>query len=128
MIPSRLIKCLALAATLTAADLPKDIFERERAIGSQPGIDRLLADVELGRPEAESRLEAWLKGHPNASRNKRLTSYQILCAAYFRQQLFADGVRVCTAAETIEKGSAGNMVDLHQAYLAIGPSRWSRPP
>lgn len=124
MRPRYLAACIVFVIGLTAASFPKDIFERDRSIRkAEP--DRLFADLELGWPGAEERIESWLKANPKAARDDRLTGYQLLCAAYFRRQLFRQGVKACSAAEAIEKGSAGNMVDLQRAYLGAGPSRWS---
>lgn len=121
-----LVAALSLAlAAVQATALPADIFERDRAIGATPGITRSIADLLLGRPDAARKLETALAaGH--GSSDQRLEAYQRLCGFYFREQRFADGVRICSAAEGIEKGSAGNMIDLHRAYLAgAGPAKWS---
>jgi hypothetical protein len=94
-------------------------------VGAKAGIDRLVTDIVLGRRGSEERLETWLKENRRGASDDRLTGYQILCGAYLREQRFRDGVRVCTAAETIEKGSASNVLGLHQAFATVGPAHWS---
>ena len=116
-----------LVALAVGASLPADMFLRDRAIGPGRGADRLVLDVQLGRAGAEDRLETWLRDNPRAAKDARLTGHQVLCGAYFRAQRFADGIRACTAAESIEAGSAGNMLGLQQIFLTAGPAKWSGP-
>jgi len=115
---------LLLLGTAPSAELPRDIFVRDQVIGSQPGIKRLMADLLLARPRAASALEKALARGAGV-RDDRLDAYLQLCGFYFREQLYASGLRSCLAAEAIKKGAAANMIDLHRAFQQVGRVRWS---
>jgi hypothetical protein len=121
----RLAALLLMAPAMAGAAPPQDIFLREAATHHGRRFDRLVADIELGRGGAELRLERWLRAHPGAPRDDRLTGYQTLCDTYLREQRFDGGVRACAGAEQIDKGSTSNLVDVQRALAAIGPARWS---
>jgi len=113
-----------LMAIAAPANLPTDIFVRDAALGSMRGTDRLIADVELGRPGAEQRLEGWLRRRDVAGPAK-LDGFLTLCGIYFLKQRYADGVRVCGEADRIKAGAASNMTALHRAMSSVGGARWS---
>jgi len=120
-----LVLALVLLPGLASADVPADVFLREEQAASQSRMQRLIVDLLLGRPGATQRLEIALQDSISQSAKDRREAYLQLCGAYFREQRFEDGIRVGMAAEALEKGSAGNMVDLHRAYQRAGPLRWS---
>ena len=119
-----LTACLLILAAAGFAQSPRDVFELDRAIGARPSLERQRADLLLGRPGAAARLERSLE-HGSGAGEERLNAYLQLCGFYFREQLYADGLKSCLAAEAIRKGAAGNMVDLHRAFQEAGPVRWS---
>src|SRR5687768_17032219 len=124
MILSVIAALLLVQATAEAAQLSADIFVRDAALGTAPGGDRLITDVQLGKPGAEDRLNAWLK-RPGVAESAKADALLVLCGAYFREQRFADGVRVCSEADKIRSGAANNMIGVHRAFLSAGPARWS---
>jgi hypothetical protein len=121
---SALTVAFALAAAAAIAQPPVDIFVLDRTIGTRPTVKRLTANLLLGKPDAARQLERALARGSGPSED-RIDAYLQLCGFYFREQLYADGLRVCTAAEAIKAGAAGNMIDLQRAFQQAGPSRWS---
>ncbi|HVH37466.1 MAG TPA: hypothetical protein VM757_02625, partial [Sphingomicrobium sp.] len=120
---SALTAALLIAAP-AAAQPPPDIFVLDRTIAARPSLQRLTANLLLGRPGAAGQLERSL-ARSGERGEARLDAYLQLCGFYFREQRYADGLRVCTAADAIKKGSAGNMIDLLRAFAQAGPVRWS---
>jgi len=120
-----ILTALASVTAIAGTAVPQDICERDRKVGPEPSVERLVIDVGLGRGDAEKRLENWLATDPRPEADARLAGYQALCGAYFRSQRFGDGVRACSNAERIREGSAANVLELQRALAIVGPSHWS---